>query len=36
MISAISFGADPAQTRCVACTTESGNPGFEVRIFGTL
>lgn len=36
MAAAISNGADPAQTRCVACTTFWGTPGFMVRIYGTL
>ncbi|WP_299161215.1 hypothetical protein [uncultured Tenacibaculum sp.] len=36
MASAISYGADPAQTRCESCTTEWGAPGFMVRIYATL
>lgn len=33
MASAIANGANPATTRCVACTTFFGTSGFEVRIY---
>lgn len=32
--SAISNGANPLTTRCFQCTTEFGQQGVEVRIFG--